>query len=236
MIVVLDFPGRRDQPPVSDLRLEDAGHRVRYLLAEEQPRETSGREYVYRLRDRLGAEASSVTAVVAYCLAAPIGVEFAAAVDSPRLALINATLGGPDAVDAALAEALDQLGRGDDTTVADLRRQSPEDRNDFLVERAHAVLGGTSDDELLSAVAHDLAGRHIGWISHVMAASSLTADHPHAWHLVSADHDLARHWPLPSGRHPARVADPVASLTSSPAARDHVLGWLDAATPLAAGA
>jgi hypothetical protein len=233
MIVVLDFPGRRDQPPVSDLRLEEAGHPVRDLLAEEQPDEASGGQYARRLCDRLGAEAASVTAIIAYCLAAPIGVELAATLadvaPAPRLALINATLGGPAAVGAALAEALEQLGPGDGTTVEALRLLPPDVLGDFLVERARAALGGIGDEELLSAVAYDLAARHLGWIMHVTAASSLTSDHPGAWHLVSADHDLARHWPLPSGRLPTRVDDPATSLTSSPAARGQVLNWLDGA-------
>src|SRR5438105_2599228 len=84
-LLVVDYPGRRDEARVADLGLESAGWDVHYLLAAPMGRDLTCREYALRLLN--GHRPAHATAILAYCTGGPIAQEIAARAGPDRVPL-----------------------------------------------------------------------------------------------------------------------------------------------------
>ncbi|GAA2048399.1 hypothetical protein GCM10009839_62450 [Catenulispora yoronensis] len=94
MLLVLDYPGRRPEARISDLRLEESGYDVRYLMQPPLPREPSTAGYVAEFLP--DADVSSpVHAILTYCGASALGQELALRTGCPHLLSFNAELCTP---------------------------------------------------------------------------------------------------------------------------------------------
>ncbi|MEY9933131.1 hypothetical protein ABH926_007784 [Catenulispora sp. GP43] len=82
-ILMLDFPGRRPEAHLTELRLEDADLECEYLLTHPLPTELDTRAYAEQLCRRMDTDPRDAVAVVAYCAAAPLAAPIAARVGGP---------------------------------------------------------------------------------------------------------------------------------------------------------
>ncbi|MFF5056674.1 hypothetical protein ACFY1S_26180 [Micromonospora sp. NPDC000663] len=206
LVVVLDFPGRREEAKLSDLRLEEAGFTVRYLLAESLPTAPEGRAHVDELAGRLRGE-GRVSAVLAYCLAAPIGLTLASRIEqdpAPLVMVFDGAPGSAEAVRTAYGNAVRQLGG----RAVDARR--PVVTEDGLAENpsglmkemeatlrrlAVEVLELDGEPEEVLTVADQVVGRHTCWLTHLTAAATLPgAPRADDVHVVSRDHPRGGAW------------------------------------------
>lgn len=88
-VVVVDYPGRREEGRVSDLGLPEAGFDVIDVLAPDASPVTDPDDYPRVLRERAGPSAGT-TAVLGYCLAAPLALSLARALNIPLVMLFEA--------------------------------------------------------------------------------------------------------------------------------------------------
>lgn len=235
-IAVLDFPGFRAGAPLSELRLEDAGYRVRYLLAEDIPLEAEGDRYAASLRDRLGADADDLVAVVGYCLSAPIAGCLAEQIGSrrPSLVTLDAGTAGDEDVREVLVGASDQLGMGAARLAPDLLPPyaSPRDLPSRLAaglrEVAEQGLGPLLEPEEAAAVAAEMASLHLGWILHVIAAADAgpSPASGQALHLMSREHVLHDEWLSAPEVVTVRTDGDESALVTDPETRSALLKFL----------
>jgi len=251
LLAVLDYPGRREEAAVADLRLHEHGFDVCYLLTDPLPYETSAGAYARRLVDRLDP-GRPVTAVLAYCLAAGIGHEVAAALTTPAapappLVLFDAGAGSVEAVVEAYHSAVVQLGGGPDEgpdVVAMLAADVPaQQRSAALVAAMRttltrlaiaALLDDDDEPEDVAETAAQLTERHLRWVVHLVAAA--TAGSP-AWggdvlHVMSRDHPFADDWPGAGSTRPVRVDCSRRELLRTAQTAQAVLSWLAARDPV----
>ncbi|WP_190232995.1 hypothetical protein [Streptomyces avicenniae] len=76
-VVSLDFPGRRAEARIADLRMSDFGIEVVPLMGDSLPTRLSAREYAAELLSLSPLSDHGVRAIFAYCAAAPIAQEVA---------------------------------------------------------------------------------------------------------------------------------------------------------------
>lgn len=74
-LLILDFPGRRPEAPVSAMNLDQAGYRCSYLLSAPLPTALTTTGYAAELAAR--ALPDRADGLVAYCATAPLTVELA---------------------------------------------------------------------------------------------------------------------------------------------------------------
>jgi hypothetical protein len=218
VLLVLDYPGRRDVPAVATMDLEGGGFDVRYLLAVPPSRELTSESYAARLVADHGPFGPEVAAVLAYCMGATIGQDVARLVSDSvgaavPLILLDAESPTPVTIAEQYAMAtgqlLEQLGSSGappgNTFDASELRYSPSRSLDRmrrgLTELAATAIGGELGDAAESAdvrdVAEQLSDVYVDWLAHLVAAYNAT--YPE-WggdilHLTSHDHHYQRDWP-----------------------------------------
>lgn len=235
-IAVLDFPGFRADPMLSELRLEDDGYRVRYLLTEDAPLAPDAGGYAAVLRDRLGVDAEDLAGVVAYCLSAPIAARLVERIGRPGLPLVllNAGVAGDEDVREVLEVASARLGMGAaDLPVElfppyDATRDLPERLTTGLRDVAEQGLAGLMEPDEAAPAAAEMASLYLAWILHVIAAADAgkpAVDGP-ALHLMTRDHVLPEVWRSAPGAELSRLDADGAALVTGPEARSTLLGFL----------
>lgn len=242
LLAVLDYPGRRPEAAVADLRLEEHGFDVRYLLTEPLPGETGATAYARCLVERIEPD-RPVTAVLAYCLAASIGHEVAAvlAENAPPvpLVLFDAAPGNPLAVVEAYRSAVGQLGGGmadgpDLTALAEDRSGAADlvaaVRRTLLRLATAALLEDGDEPEDVMETAEQLADHHLRWVVHLIAATD--AGSP-SWggdvlHVTSRDHPFREDWRGARRTRTVRIDCTRPALLRTPATARAVLSSLSA--------
>ena len=247
VLLVLDFPGRRQEARISDLRLESAGFDVRYLLTSPFVRELTAPAYAAELVSRHGPFEPAPAAALAYCMAAPIAQEIAALCDTgPEpvpLVLLDGEPATPSAIDEQFEASLDhfrsQFGFLDDAGDEPLRfdAESLSNRPLECVDRMRRRLvelgaeglrldGG--DDEEVELIAHQAADFYLDWLVHLVAAHNATWPpwHGEVLHVVSANHPGTGNWPGARATTVRRVGAGRNELLGHPDARDLVLTFL----------
>lgn len=204
VLLVLDYPGRRDESRISNLGLESDGWDVRYLLEAPHERELTSAEYAARLTHRYGLFGSDVAAVLAYCMAAPIAQEIAASLGTP-LILFDGEPSTAEAVERELGVAMTQLGGArkvpDPPTEAQLRSEPAEcveRMRQILVRLGAGALREDGADEQEAAIhAGQVAGFYLDWLVYLVAAhnTSWPAWGGTVFHVVSRGHTFTRDWP-----------------------------------------
>ncbi|MEU6194002.1 hypothetical protein [Streptomyces sp. NPDC047061] len=186
VLLVFDYPGRRPEARVSDLRLEDAGYDVRQLMCPPLPRACSAATYAEHALGTAGIPADAVHAVLAYCMAAPLAQETAARTGCPRLLLFD---GEPSTLKAVETEYRALL-----TSVGAPSALPPWWSGELVEERSNAFLT-YSQRHLTESIRRSLAdeadpdyaddeafaplvGGFLDWLAYLVAAHR--TDHP-AW-------------------------------------------------------
>ncbi|GGN01313.1 hypothetical protein [Streptomyces fuscichromogenes] len=212
-LVVLDFPGRRAEARLSDLRLQDRGWHVLYPISEPFSRAVDPSEYVAHLARRCaGAE---IRAVLAYCMAAPLARDLAVrlgGVDTPLpvvffdgepgtgtevrdtvRVIVRQLTGGPaDDLDGELTAALADAGL----------RDRPERAMELLADRMIRLGAevfredGLDQDEAVAAATR-VSGFYLDWIAFLVASFRAGSPAPRAGsvtHVRSADQPVSDDW------------------------------------------
>lgn len=213
-LIVLDYPGRREEASVADLALESHGYAMRYLLAAPFVRELRADRYAEALLER-AAPVGSCSAVLAYCMAAPIAHEVAARMTghggAVPLVLFDGEPSSPAAIvdqyQVTLQQYAEQLGLRtapvadpdlfDAETLAERPAAAVESMRRHLISMGLAALGGHEPDDEAIECAHDLADFYLDWLVHLVAAHN--ASWPRwggrVFHVMSRDHAFAGSWP-----------------------------------------
>jgi hypothetical protein len=243
VLLVLDFPGRREEARIADLRLEEAGWKVEYLLTPPYSRTVNARGYAAELARRQGNAVPR--AVLAYCMAAPLAHELAALLSPPGspvpLLLFDGEPGHADEVRAAVSTVAGQLGGADATDLVDGLSGMSDDalaaRPDEVMKAIEtATLRLAADvfradgfsEERASAAAAEVSGFYLDWIAHLIAA--LTSDRPE-WggsvrHIRTPGHKGPDVWPGASTTENHVVATARNDLLSHPRTRELALTLL----------
>ncbi|MFF2385734.1 hypothetical protein [Streptomyces sp. NPDC058108] len=109
-LLVFDYPGRRPEARVSDLRLVDAGYDVHQLMAPPLPRAASAANYAQQALDTVAGSFGEVHAVLGYCMAAPLAQEAAVRAGCPRVLLFDGEPSTPHAVEVEYRKLLTSVG------------------------------------------------------------------------------------------------------------------------------
>ncbi|ORT57222.1 hypothetical protein [Streptomyces sp. CB03238] len=218
VLLVLDYPGHRPEATLSDLRLEDAGFDVRYLLARPLPRDLTAETYTRRALEAAGDVPGAVHAVLAYCMSASPARHVAELTSATRLLLFDAERSTAATLAAELLAALRSYDEGaqlPDWWSEDALARRPE----AVMERIEAHLfevirtalaqdagdpgPDAVEDPAVNQVARSLMGTYLDWFAHLVAAydadsrarAGTRAPSCAVAHIVSAGHLLPDDWP-----------------------------------------
>lgn len=243
VVLVLDYPGRRAEAPVSSLDLQASGYTVRHLLEPPHVRELTARAYAERLLDRYGPF-PRVRAVLAYCMAGPIAQEVAALLGAangvgPPLVLFDGEpatvedIAGQYRAAGANLGALLNLDEADWTPPPafddSLLRDDPAEavrriRRGLLDLGGRAVTRGSDDPDAARADAEAVTEFYLDWLCHLVAAhnSSWPAWGGPAVQIVSRDQPCPPQWPGAAQTRTIRVQASRVELLSHPEVADVV--------------
>ncbi|MCX5345151.1 hypothetical protein [Streptomyces atratus] len=228
MLMILDYPGRRPEAPVTALGLDG----MVTLLTDPLPVEGTGPAYAARLDD-------GPDPILAYCAASAIAVHLARRSGRPRpLVLFDPMPTTDDDVARAYAGAVAQVpGSGEPPVPIEELPAEPElflkaVRED-LTQRAETALRaqGLGDGAIAEPVAH-FARQHVSYLAYLLAARGALPKEPIGpmLQVLSHDHPDHRDW-LPEGELTTiRVGSDRAGLTAHESTRTGVVSFLSATT------
>jgi hypothetical protein len=244
LILALDYPGRRDESRIRDLRLEAAGWQVRYLMTAPFPQALTSSGYAAGLMPAGETIGADVAAVCAYCSGAPIAQEIVSAARPGEPVPLLLFDGEPSLLsgirrDAAAAanqlgadEAARKSGPAEDFTdqqLAEDPKQCADALREWLVALGMATLrrDGTDEAEARS-IATDIACFYLDWLMFLIAA------HNTQWpefdgrlmHVVSRGHRFTERWPGSRVAETCRVDSGRNELLDHPDARERALSFL----------
>lgn len=248
VLLVLDYPGRRPEARVSDLRLEEAGYDVRYLMQPPLPRGASVAEYTAEALATAGPAKDAAHAVLAYCGASALGQEVALRIGCPRLLIFNGELCTPQVVGTEYRALLESV-TGEPVALpawwdTDLLA---EHSHDFLqrceahlrehVRRSLAEQAGGELDEQDLQDAEEALGPlldgFLDWLAYL--AASHRTDYPdfdaEVISFLSQDQPAVEPWPGARATETVRIATTRDDLLADPATRRLVLSALDGSGP-----
>jgi hypothetical protein len=228
MLMILDYPGRRPEAPVTALAL--AG--MVPLLSDPLPVQGTGPAYAARLQD-------GPDPILAYCAASAIAVHLARRSAGPRpLVLFDPMPSTDDDVARAYADAVAQVPGSCGLPIA--IQELPAEPEAFLktvrqdlTRRAERALRaqGLGDGVIDEPVAH-FARRHVSYLAYLLAARGALPREPvgPVLQVLSRDHPDHQDW-LPEGELTTlRVDSDRAGLTAHEPARTGVMSFLAATT------
>ncbi|MEU5307916.1 hypothetical protein [Streptomyces sp. NPDC021562] len=239
VLLVFDYPGRRPEARVSDLRLADAGYDVRQLMTPPLPWAASAAQYAHQALDTAAVPAGEVHAVLGYCMAAPLAQEAAARIGCPRVLLFDGELSTPDAVAVEYCKLLTSVGAAatlppwwdtallqerSDRFLGHAEQHLTEEIRRSLAEQAEPGEGEDDGDDALAP----LVGSFLDWLAYLVAA--YRTDHP-AWDstvvnfLSRQQHEIPA-WPGARGTRSVRIDTARDDLLASTTTRRHVLETL----------
>nr|AJV88385.1 MfnM [Streptomyces drozdowiczii] len=233
---------------MSDLGLDQHGYELLDLLRTPLPDEVTGREYTKVLADRHALEDREVTAVLAYCAAAPLAQELArhlveASHPPPPLIFFNATPSAADSVRDDYTTILEQLGDSlpvTPVTGLDLPKllPSPHDlvhamRGELDAVVRQSLVDDAYDEEEITEAAAQIVSVYLDLLRFQISACHSTAP---AWggdvvNIVSAGHAFQSDWAGARTTRLVRVECTPAELLSRPETRDGVLAHLPSPNP-----
>ncbi|MGV4928249.1 hypothetical protein K2224_37770 (plasmid) [Streptomyces sp. BHT-5-2] len=238
VVLVLDYPGHRPEAKLSELRLEDAGFDVRYLLTRPLPRDLSADAYASRALQAAENLPCEIHAVLAYCMSATLAQHVAALTSASHLLLFDAEISAPDVVAKEVREILRSFMAGaelpgwwSDDALARSPVEVMDRVHDHLFEVIRTALAEDSgmddqaEDPAATQVARNLVGTYMDWLAHLVAAhrSVLPAFAGASAQIVSARHVLPDTWPGLSSPGCMRMASERQTLAADEETRRFVL-------------
>lgn len=194
-LLALVYPGPFATAQIEQLRLEEHGFAVRYLLQETLPREVTARGYATALFERCDLAAADVSTIVSYCAAGQIARELSAMCARrggrvPAMVRINPETPTLDnlvrTIEGAIRHPLPRPG-GAELTLDWLTLGLFEELERELADRLTGQVGGSG------AVARQLSRMQVDWVIHLVASgrTSGPADVAGELHVTAADHACA---------------------------------------------
>jgi hypothetical protein len=185
MLLILDYPGRRPEAHLRDLRLEEYGYDCRYLLDGLLPAAVDSWEYARQLYHREPDPPEGAVAVLSYCSAAPLAVSTArlgSAVDDLPLPMVFLDPGRCELhhlVDnyAAVVRQIEGAGTGtgsgpllDIASLVSHPWALVERVEQDLLHRARLALAADGFDEAeASAPLDHMVGIYLQWLRYLVA-------------------------------------------------------------------
>jgi hypothetical protein len=238
VLLALDYPGRRDEARIADLHLEANGWDVRYLLQPPFGRLPDSASYAGHLARRFGPFGPEVSAVLAYCMAAPIAQYLAVLLQVP-LVLFDGEPATAEAVERELEVAKKQLGWTRNAGSA--AERFPEDQlraraadcarrmREILVPLAAGTLrsDGVPEPDAVTE-AGPVADFYLDWLTYLIAAHN--TDWPRwpgpVFHVMSRGHGYDGDWPGVDSTQLRRVDSERNELLGQPRTRDLARAFL----------
>lgn len=228
MVVVLDYPGRRPEAPVTALGLDA----MVPLLTDPLPVEVTGPAYAARL-------ATSPGPILAYCAASAIAVHLAHRLEhAPALVFFDPMPTTDADVSRAYAAAVAQVpGTDEEAAPLDDLIEEPgallESVREDLARRVEKALRaqGLGDGVIAGPVA-DFARRHVAYLAYLLAARGALPAEPVGpmLQVLSRDHQDHQDW-LPRGElTTVRIDSDRAGLTAHESTRTAVRSFLSLTT------
>lgn len=248
-VLVCDYVGRRSEAPVSSLNLEARGYTVHYLLKPPYPRELTAAAYADELLRRHGPLGTDVRAVLAYCMAASIAQEVAAAVSAATGTKVPLVLfDGEPATARSVQEqyllaaaklgellALDGPDRTPPPIEPELLRDQPEEARQRIHEGllelgARAARRGALTVEIVRAESEMFAAYYLDWLGHLIAAhqASWPAWGGRAVQIASRSHPCPATWPGAGSTETVRIEASRDELLRNPEVASIILSILAA--------
>jgi hypothetical protein len=246
VLLVLDFPGRREEARATDLRLEEAGWKVGYLLSAPFSRATDAPGYAADLAGRHRGDAPR--AILAYCMAAPLAQELAARLSPPGRPVPLLLFDGEPADAAAILSAVrtvaGQLAPQSDVEDGiaalfgdDALATGPAESMAAIAAYITGLAAGVFradgfDDREAAAAAADVSAFYLDWLTHLVAALSCTWPR---WggrvdHIRTPAHTGPAAWPGAGRTENHVVRTGRNGLLSDPRTRELALALLGPAT------
>ena len=246
-LLVVDYPGRRDEARVHDLGLELDGWEIRYLIAPPLVRELRCPDYAIQLIDRFGLRQLEVRALLAYCTGAPIAQEIAASLGPPAQPIPLLFFDGAPALPAKIANdfrvAAQQLGGGPRSEIPPLDPETftagalcarPAECFERMKRHLSDLAAGAlradgAGDEEAAAAAADITAVYLDWLAY------LVAGHNTSWprwngevlHLASQRHRFTDAWPGSARTRLFRIEASAGDLLRHPQTRVLTLSFLN---------
>ncbi|WP_326621697.1 hypothetical protein OHA57_39005 (plasmid) [Streptomyces anulatus] len=218
VVLVLDYPGHRPEAKLSELRLENAGFDVRYLLTRPLPRDVTTETYARHALNAAGDVSSGVHAVLAYCMSASLARHIAALASATHLLLFDAERSTAETIAGEVLTILrsfdgdaelpgwwneDDLARHPDAVMERIDAHLFEVIHAALAQDAGDESPDAAEDPAVSQVARSLTDTYVDWFAHLLAAYDARSPAPSgpfplagaAVHIMSAGHTLPDDWP-----------------------------------------
>jgi hypothetical protein len=214
-LLVVDYPGRRDESRIADLTLEADGWDVRYLVTEPIIRELTSTDFAAQLVARGEPFAPDIVAILAYCSAASIAQDLAIQLGMGRspipLLLFDGEPSPPEnltrdfgraAANLCQVPTVDGVAGGVTTLTAAALTDRPAACVELMRGRlaelaATAFRADGADDEEAVAAGAASAEFYLDWLVYLVAA------HNTSWpcwggavhHIASRAHAHTPQWP-----------------------------------------
>ncbi|MFD7685474.1 hypothetical protein [Streptomyces sp. NPDC059781] len=241
---IIDYPGRRPEAYVADLKLEHEGFGTRYLLNHHGGADTTAASYAEALFGEGPPEGGRVSAVLGYCASSGVAAHYAEVVaretgETPLLICFDAspcTLGDIEDCYLTAVRQIEEDAPGPADPPLDVMELA--DRPHLLVDAVRADLvrrmvrglaaDGVTDDDVAGLVAQTVDGTHITWIRHLLACGDAgpAVRTRRTVSVVSRGHTEAPEWLCGEGVRTVRIDCDRADLLRHPDTRSAVLGLL----------
>ena len=242
ILLMLDFPGRRPEAHLSDLRLEEHGFECRYPLTHPLPSEIDSDAYARELYARLPKETGSVLAVLSYCATAPLAMVMATLArneDQPlpilffdpsrchECHLVNGY--------SAVVRQIDRAETAGAIPLLDIAKLLPDPAllvgsvaEDLRLRARLALAGdGFAENEVSGPLDH-IVQMYLDWLTYLVAVhySGSAGTIGDVLQIFSHKHEQGVDWLGVPGAPTVRLDCDRPSLASDPAARGVVLDFL----------
>lgn len=241
-LLVLDYPGRRAEARIRDLRLDQAGWQLVHLIEPPVRHRYTAAAYAGQLAARIPAAAGGIHAVLGYCTGAAIAQHVAALVGNRvPLVLFDGTPVTTEFVVREFKTSVAQVGgqvaaeAADAAPDGDMLTRRPAEAFTWMRDTLTRLAAGTLredgvEEEELTTTTWRICSVYLDWITFLMASRS--TDWPE-WggdvvHVASRRHAFTGQWRGARRTFVHLVDSGSRELLTNAQARQHALSCLGA--------
>lgn len=182
---IIDYPGRRPEAYIADLKLESEGLGTNYLLAHHHQTDVTAAAYAEALFAKKPQGGGGVTAILGYCASSGVSAHYAEIVaretgQMPLLICFDASPCSIGDIEDCYLTALRQIEEDHpETALAPVGLPALVDRPHLLIDAVREDLtcrmvrtlaaDGLTDDDVAGLVTQTVDDTHISWITHLLA-------------------------------------------------------------------